>query len=138
MTRTFHLGDVLSVTTERLVSPRHIEGIYDILNYMTGDNLFTHQLPRANRECAPSLLAQHPQLAEVQVPDSFGEDPEAAVATWLSEQVARYGEELPVEPLVEGDHTRIGPLEELGLMGVSPDRIIPVVVPDETKRPRRP
>jgi hypothetical protein len=33
-----------------------------------------------------------------------------------------------VEPLAEGDHTHIGPLEELGLMGVGPERIIPVVV----------
>jgi hypothetical protein len=126
--RQFHLGDILSVTTERLVSPRHVDGIYDILNYMTGDNLCTHQLPRANRECAPALLAQHPQLAEVQVPASFGETPETAVAAWLAEQVARFGEMLPVEPLAEGDHTHIGPLEELGLMGVSPERIVPVVV----------
>jgi hypothetical protein len=133
MTRPFHLGDVLTVTTERLVSPRHMEGVYDILNYMTGDNLFTHQLPRANGECRPALLAQHPQLAEVQVPD-FGDDrdlAEQAVAAWLSEQVARYGETLPVEPLAEIDHTRIDPIHELGLMGVGKDRIIPVIVNEE-------
>ena len=62
-TKTFHLGDILSVTTSRLVSPRHIDGVYDILNWMTGDNLFTHQLPRASRECEGPLLAQHPDLA---------------------------------------------------------------------------
>ena len=29
-TRMFHLGDVLTITTGCLVSPRHVEGIYDI------------------------------------------------------------------------------------------------------------
>ena len=61
-TKKFHLGDVLSTTTERLVSPRHISGVYDILNFMTGDDLFTHQLPRASEECKPYLLEQFPQL----------------------------------------------------------------------------
>lgn len=55
--REFHIGDILSITTERLVSPRLIEGVYDILNYMTGDNLMTHQLPRASRHCAPYLYS---------------------------------------------------------------------------------
>ncbi len=63
--KKFHLGDVLSITTQRLVSPRHMVGVYDILNFMTGDNLFTHQLPRAANECKPYLLEQFPKLAEV-------------------------------------------------------------------------
>lgn len=45
-TRNFHLGDILSVTTGCLLSPRRMEGVYDILNFMTADNLFTHQLGR--------------------------------------------------------------------------------------------
>lgn len=60
-TREFHLGDVLSITTGRLISPRGIEGVYDILRFMTGQDLFTHQLPRAMTEMKPRLLAQHPQ-----------------------------------------------------------------------------
>ena len=35
-----------------------MDGIYDILNFLTGDNLYTHQLPRAMRECEPWLRAQ--------------------------------------------------------------------------------
>ncbi len=65
MEKSFHLGDILSITTGRLVSLRHIDGVYDILNFMTGDNLFTHQLPRASRECAPELKKQFPALAEI-------------------------------------------------------------------------
>jgi len=46
-TKDFHISDILSITDGRLVSTRHMDGIYEILNFMTGDNLFTHQLPRS-------------------------------------------------------------------------------------------
>ena len=72
-TKQFHLGDVLSITTGRLVSPRHIDGVYDILNFMTGDNLFTHQLPRASDECKPYLVAQFPQLAAAEMESALAE-----------------------------------------------------------------
>lgn len=131
-TRTFHLGDVLSVTTGRLVSPRHMGGIYDILNWMTGDNLFTHQPPRAMDECQGPLLAQHPDLAAIVVPGDFGSDDDhakKAVDNWLAEQVAIYGETREVAPLAAGEHSRIDPITELRAM--KPDaEIITVVVPD--------
>ena len=101
-TRQFHLGDILSVTTGCLVSPRHMDGVYDILNWMTGDNLFTHQLPRANDECQGPLLAQHPDLAAIEVPDEWGdgsrEGAKRAVDDWLAEQVTIYGETRQVAP----------------------------------------
>jgi hypothetical protein len=127
-TRTFHLGDILSITTGRLVSPRHIDGVYDILNWMTGDNLFTHQLPRACDECEGPLLAQHPDLAAIIPPETFGGDKDA-VDRWLAEQVTIYGETREVAPLAAEDHTRIDPFTELRMM--RPDaEVIVVEVPD--------
>lgn len=113
-TKTFHLGDILSITTSRLVSPRHIDGVYDILNFMTGDNLFTHQLPRACDECQGPLLAQHPDLAGIEVPNFGGS--ESAVKAWLAEQVAIYGEYREVALLAVGAHEYINPLTELQQM----------------------
>lgn len=107
--RDFDLGDILSVTTGRLVSPRHMEGIYDILNFMTGDQLFTHQLPRANRECEPYLLEQHPALKDVDATACTEETWEA----WLDEQYTRLGKTLPVAPLPPHAHEFIDPLSEL-------------------------
>lgn len=125
-TKTFHLGDVLSVTTGLLVSPRHMEGIYDVLNHMTGDNLFTHQLPRAVDECRPEVLRQHPDLAGVPHPAEFVGKPQ--VERWLAEQVARFGEYRDLTPLCLGDHTVIDPIAELRMM--RPDMpIIAVEVP---------
>lgn len=120
-TKTFALGDVLSVTTARLVSPRHMDGLYDILNWMTGDDLYTHQIPRAMRECAPFLLKQFPQLAainaEAVTPENW--------AAWLHEQVLEHGNEFAVAKLPEHAHEFIDPLSELAEK-VHPDKIIVV------------
>lgn len=133
-TKTFHLGDILTITAGALVSPRHMDGVYDILNWMTGDNLMTHQLPRACRECEGPLLAQHPDLAAVTVPEKFGdgsrESAEQAVGAWLAAQIAAYGQTREVEPLRPEDHTRIDPMTEFGI--VAPHaQVIPVIAPEE-------
>lgn len=121
--KQFHLGDILSITTGRLVSPRHMEGVYDILNFMTGDNLFTHQLGRASNECRPHLLAQHPKLALVTGDDVTPENHQR----WLAVMVETLGEYLEVSPLPEHAHEFIDPMSELAEK-VHPDRIIKVQV----------
>ena len=62
--KLFELGDVLSVTTGRIVSSRHIDGVYAILNFLTGHDLSAEQLPRAADECEPWLRRQFPSLME--------------------------------------------------------------------------
>jgi len=120
-TRNFHIGDILSVTTGKLVSPRLIEGLYDILGFMAGEPLWTHQLPRVSNEAAPLLLEQHPQLAAVDASKVTAENWEA----WLAEQVAHFGKELSVSPMSADQHERIDPVSELAEK-VHPDRIIVV------------
>lgn len=108
-TKKFHVGDVLSITTGRVVSLRHIDGVYDILNFMTGDNIFTHQIPHALEECKPHLLEQLPQLKDA---DASGVTPENW-QNWLNEQVARFGEELTVHDIPEGWHEFCNPIKEM-------------------------
>jgi hypothetical protein len=128
MSRAFHIGDILSITTGALVSPRHIVGVHDLLGFMTGDTLFTHQLPRAARECEPSLRAQFPDLAQIVAPEVWPEgDVETVVFGWLAEQVARYGETREVSPLAPEAHTHIDPFTELAMRGVP---VLGVIVPD--------
>lgn len=126
-TRDFHIGDILSVTTGHLVSPRHMEGVSDLLSWMTDDNLFAHQLIRAHGECAPSLRQQFPDLAAIEYPEGLtGEEP---VRAWLDGQVAVHGETRTVRPLTEGDHSRINPFTELRAM-VPDAQVSTVVVPE--------
>jgi hypothetical protein len=127
--RSFHISDVLSVTTERLVSTRHIDGIYDILGFMTDSQPFTHSLPRLNDECKPFLLAEHPELAEIEVPEHFdgatNEEKKASVNAWLETIYPTYGTEILVSRIPAEAHTSIDPIRELAMM-VGKDRVIVV------------
>jgi hypothetical protein len=106
--KQFHIGDILSITTGILVAPDGIGNVYKILNHMTGDNLFTHQLPRAAKECRPYLLVRHAWLKSVD--DS--ELTSARWRLWLDEQAEKYGEYHAVSPLAKSVTSHTNPLQE--------------------------
>ena len=112
-TRDFHIGDVLSAATGRLVSPDHIGGVYNILNWMTGENLMTHQLPRASRECEPTLRAWYSELCSVEFPPiSSWDDCDAFLQTLYP----KFGTHVPVPKLADIEHTVIDPIAELKML----------------------
>jgi hypothetical protein len=123
--RCFHVGDVLTVITGRLLTS--MEALHQLLDFMTGDQLFTHQLPRAADECAPRLREQFPDLAAIPEPEFASS---ADVGPWLASVVAEHGETRMVSPLLDGEHRVIGPLTELAQMMRPDARVIGVVVPD--------
>ena len=108
MGQVFDLGTVLSITSERLLT--NIGNVYNILNFMTGDNLYTHQLPRASEQCAPSILALYPELIilgrkaanEVHV-DNW--------EVWLANAIENHGNEFEIEKLLS--YTPREPFSEL-------------------------
>jgi hypothetical protein len=106
---------------------RDISILYKLLNFMTGDNIFTHQIPRAMDACKPALEARYPEIAAIQVPTDFT-DSDAALA-WVDEQVARIGETIPVSPLSNWEQRN--PLAELWEM-TDPKKVIVVEVSDDT------
>ena len=135
----FHLGDLLTITTGRLVSPSKIEGVYKILNHMTGDNLYTHQLGRATDECAPWLRNRYPFLDSPEVAQEVKRligclelndkaDHPAACKNWLEFMVSVYGEWFEVDPIPQDEHRHIDPLVEAEQM-VGKDKVITVEVP---------
>jgi hypothetical protein len=133
-TREFPIDEVLSVYTGRLVARRGIEAMYDLLNWMTGDNLYTHQLGRACAPCKASLLEQFPELgnfgeeeALAALDKALSEDANAEVVCkqWvLHIATGTYGGTLrssfPVAPDAEWEHR--DPVEELVAM-VGPDKV---------------
>jgi hypothetical protein len=95
--KEFHIGTVLSITHDALLSPDHIDGVYSILNHMTGDNLFTHQLPRAGEICKPALLRAFPVLrspAAQELVDTLVSDLRSWGKIPKDEQMQRMGNEL--------------------------------------------
>lgn len=136
--RPFHIGDVLSITTGRLVSPRRIDGIYSILNHMTRDNLFTHQLGRAAATCRPFLLLNHPWIEEMgedltaRLDAATNDEIESVIAAALLEYEKSIGcSDVNVPPLADGDWLSVDPMKELRAM-VGDEKVAVVVVEKET------
>lgn len=120
-TKDFPTSGVLSTITGRLMGD--IGEVYEVLNWMTGESVFTHQIPRISREAQPVIIAAHPQLAaaiseaEQVNPDNF--------RTWLKTWVERYGATISVPKFNVDQHEQIDPVSELAEK-VHPDRIITV------------
>ncbi|EKE13278.1 MAG: hypothetical protein ACD_13C00045G0002 [uncultured bacterium] len=95
ITKKFHLGDILSITTDQLVSPSRMGGVYNILNFMTGHDLMTHLLPHAIEECQSYLLDAMPWLKEI---DTSGLN-EENYEEWMDEMIKKYGEYHDVSPI---------------------------------------
>lgn len=147
--KLFHLGDVLTITTGFLVSPSHVGGYYDILNFMSSDNLFTHQLPRVRNECSPYLRKQFPFLdsstisSAVTELETLLEGKESAeecrdvVDEWLLKLLGNpevisnlplcgpANDMLEVETLPPEEHERIDPESELAEK-IHPSKIIKI------------
>ncbi|TWE17090.1 hypothetical protein [Kitasatospora atroaurantiaca] len=95
-TRVFPLADILSVTTEKLLSRRRMDGVADLLNWMTGDRLEIWQMLRASDECEAALVQQHPFLAGLKPPQA---PDRAELYAWLVEAERVHGEQLEVAAL---------------------------------------
>lgn len=122
-TQEFPTRDVLSTITGVLMSD--IGGVCQVLNWMTGESVFTHQIPRISREAVPVVVAMHPTLqqaideAEQVTPDNF--------STWRDAWENRYGQTIAVPKFSADTHERIDPISEL-VEKVHPDKIVTVRV----------
>lgn len=119
--KSFPTSGVLSVVTGRLLGD--IGQVYEVLNFMTGESLFTHQLPRVSREAFPVILSRHPELQSAidEAEQVTTENWQAWLRTW----VERYGETISVPQMTIAQHERVDPISELAEK-VHPSRIITV------------
>ena len=120
-TKEFPTRDVLSTITGRLMGD--IGGVYEVLNWMTGESVYTHQLPRISREAAPVLVAAHPTLQ--QAVDEAEQVNQENYLTWRQMWEDRYGPTISVPKFTADTHERIDPMSELAEK-VHPDKIVPV------------
>ena len=102
----FTTAAVISAATGKLVCP--IDRLYAIYNYLTGDNLFTHQLPRAYRACDSWVKEQCPWTQELNV-DLCNRDNWQA---WLADAEQKYGAEHELAPLPAGIWQSCDPIQE--------------------------
>jgi hypothetical protein len=118
-TKEFPTADVLGTITGKLLGD--IGGIYLVLNWMTGESVFTHQLPRISREARPVILALRPELQ--QAIDEAEQVNRENVLEWRDRWNARYGTFISVPKFATEMHERIDPISELAEM-VRPEKIV--------------
>jgi len=128
-------AEVLTVTTGRMLCS--VDRLYATLNFLTRDNLYTHQLGRALEEVRPWLCRWFPWSANV---DTAGldlalggvEDADRmrACIEWVTHEAESRGwpASVSVEPILRDDHEVIDPLAELVSMTAAP---IVIVLPAE-------
>lgn len=121
----FTTGEIISAGLGKLACD--IEGMYKIMNFLTGDNLFTHQLPRAFLACEAWVIAQHPWLKEL---DESACNPETWRA-WLDDAEARFGKTHELQPLPEGRWRSVDPIREAIELMEDKTKVIPVIIPEE-------
>lgn len=120
-TKEFPTRDVLSTVTGVLMGD--IGGVYEVLNWMTDESLYTHQLPRVSREAQPVILKAHPQLqSAIEESEQVNTD---NVLVWREAWENRFGPTIAVPKLGADEHEQIDPMSELAEM-VHPDRIITI------------
>lgn len=131
-TKAFPAEYVFTVITGVLMAPDSAEGngiggVYEILNWMTDESVFTHQLPRISREATPVIVEMHPTLQ--QAIDEAGQITPENWREWRDRWIDRYGPEIVVPKMTTDQHERIDPLSEL-VEKVHPDRIIQIAPKD--------
>jgi hypothetical protein len=114
--KAFHLGDILSITHDRLVSPNHIAGVYSILNHLLDDDFFTHQLPRALRIAKKPLLSMMEEECSGFSEIDNSEVNEHNWKQWLEEQVEQFGEMFLLPQFPRELHDHQDPIGELKKM----------------------
>lgn len=129
VTKNFHIGDILSITTGVLCFPNLMRGVYDILNFMSNDSLSTVQLGRVADEAKPYLLEQFPWLKSITKDQVAGK----TNAQRIDELSKIHGEYHAVRPMHLEDHEQLSEIEDIKRIRPDAQVIGPIdLTPDES------
>lgn len=107
--KQFDLGAILNITTGILFTS--MDDVYEVLNYLTGDSIFIHQIPRVMDAAKPYVLSLHPELEGVGVGVTINSFEDAKA--FVDEQKKIYGNKLSLTPMSKTDgYSHVDPIEE--------------------------
>lgn len=118
----FKTEDVLGLYSGRLLG--NIGGIYEAANYLSGQTVFTHMIPKVHDRVKPILERRFPELAEV----DFSDVTPSNVSEKLASYREKFGDEMDLKGL-EGCIEKVSFAE-----GLNPEKVIVVVAPEENLR----
>ena len=108
-TRTFDLGTVLTITTDRVLTD-DFSNVYKILSFLTQEDLWTTQIPRAADAAKSYILQKYPQLAGVGEKEKITTKEE--LAKFLAEKAEIFGNEFTFEPMTKLLYEHMDPITE--------------------------
>jgi hypothetical protein len=109
--KQFDLEDVLGVTTGVLLKEDGMQGIAKLLNYLTGEELYSHQLGRAANSARPHIFGQYPEMANVS-PDIKQLKFASYRNSFLDNQEQKFGKRLTLTPMEMGQYQAKDPFQE--------------------------
>lgn len=118
-TKDFPTLDALSAITGVLVTPRGIGAACEVLDFMTGEGLYTHQLPRVGREAQAFMVKRIPTL--LTTCEEAKQVTRENYRDWQTVWLARHGETMTIARMGIEDHEPIDALSELAEM-IPPER----------------
>jgi len=103
----FHLGDILSVTSGIIISPKGEKAVQELLSFMKGEEVGTSEseLRQAMKECHNSLLIQCPKLRKLDPSMIDG----TMIPSWLKHQIREHGDYHSIRPLQRKQQQAISP-----------------------------
>ena len=125
MTKDFPTLAVLSVTSGRLLTQpsranNGFDQIYEILEWMTDDQPFTHQLGRFAEECKQWIYQWHPEIIEADklIENKLIEKCEAEdVKACQTAMLAKFGETITLQKVPQSYHEIKNATDELFEVG---------------------
>jgi hypothetical protein len=107
--KVFDLGAILNITTCRLLT--NMDDIYEVLNYLTGDSIYTHQIPRVIKVARSYVLSLYPELNGIDNDVVINSFEDAKI--FIDEQKQVFGEKLPLMPMSKADgYSYVDPIIE--------------------------
>jgi hypothetical protein len=113
-TITLSTAQLVTLTDGRLACT--MDEVYKALNEITGDNLYTHQLPRAMEFAQPELIKMHPWVENLPDMPSFNglsqAEAKEQMEAWVAKISADHGDTHEVPDLSE-QWVYVDPIAEL-------------------------
>lgn len=113
--KDFHIGSIITVGTFKLIAPEGMQGIQNILEFMTDGPVMTHEIPDMLELCKPYIVVQFPWLDDpefltmklgelslyLEASRKNGTERKFVILGWLGQFINKYGEYLPVKSITE-------------------------------------
>ena len=107
--RTFDFATMISIISGRMFTS--MEKLYDALNFLTQETIYTHQIPKILPPSAKHILKTYPELEDIGKDVIINSEEEAERFIKSLSQI--FGNEFTLEPMSDEEYSHTDPFEDL-------------------------